>query len=485
MKSIWMKDKKKKYDKLNQNISCDVLIVGGGLSGLLSAYQLKEHAERLVLIESDEIASGATGRNTGKVTFQHGLELQKIFHYHGEDKTRLYYEENEKAIHALYHIMEKEQIECDWQIKTALVGCKSEEYEKNVDKEIEVYNTLQIPYERIENETCHKGIQVHQQASFDPYAFCLQLAEKMEIEIYEHTPMISIQNHEVSTGAYKIKYKTCILATQVMPFQFKPFYALMHPKQTFLAALSPSEHSNEMILLEDEITKTRNDTHDFMLVGGYDHSTMEEATPLWQKFRRDLVLEYPQHQILECWSSQDYECVDGLPLVDSNDDFIFITGFNKWGNTNAMVSSTIVKDIYEDKNTERRALYSIHRASLYLNVNIFGENYEVMKSLVKSKMKADHSNLPEDQKAIQFEINRHPYGIYRQGDTFYIVDALCPHLGCTLRFNEIEKCWDCPCHGSRFSIEGKIIKGPALEPLHFGKCTVDEMKWKRNKNMLK
>lgn len=477
MKSEWIKDRNQLFDQLDKDIECDVLIVGAGLSGLLCAYQLQNHFEKIVLIESDTICSGASGRSTGKITSQHGLIYQEIYKIHGKDKTRLYYEENEQAIHEIEKIIKEYNIECDFRRKDAIVGCKSKSLENKISQEINVYNTCDMSYEKIQNEYgITKGFKVKNQASFDPYQFCIQLADKLDIDIYENTPMMQMHDHAVKTKQHIIRYEHCILATQVMPFKLKFFYAISKPNISFLASLSPSDKSNEMILIDDTVTKTKNDMDEFKLVGGYDHPIFDDVNKKWQSFKRDLILEYPNHTIRNVWRSQDYEVFDYLPIIDKCEDFIVITGFNKWGNSNSYVASLVVKDILLNKETKRRELFRLNRKSLVINKNFIGDNIQVLKALILSKMSDSSFKIPEDDKAISFKIDGHPYGMYRKENDLYIVDIFCPHLGCTLTFNEYEKTWDCPCHGSRFDIEGKIIKGPANVGLHFNKSHVNDYK---------
>lgn len=477
MKSEWIKEKKKIFCQLDKDIECDVLIVGGGLSGLFCAYQLQNHFDKIVLIESDTICSGASGRSTGKLTSQHGLNYQNIYKIHGFDKTRLYYEENENAIYEIEKIIQEFNIECDFVRKDAIVGCKSKYLKDKISQEINVYKDCKIPFEKIENEYGMLfGIKMNNQASFNPYQFCVQLANKLNVEIYEHTPMMQMHDHAIKTKQNIIRYKHCVLATQVMPFKLKFFYAVSKPNVSFLASLSPSDHSNVMTLVDDTITKTKNDMDEFMLVGGYDHPIYDDINKKWQSFRRDLVLEYPNHQLINVWRSQDYEVFDYLPIVDQCEDFIVITGFNKWGNSNSYVASLVVRDILLSKESKRRDLFRLNRSSLVINKNFIGDNLQVLKALVRSKMSESNFEIPNENEAVSIKIDGHPYGIYRKADDLYIVDTFCPHLGCTLKFNEFEKTWDCPCHGSRFDIEGKIIKGPANVHLHFNKSHIDDYK---------
>lgn len=479
MKSCWIQNQKRTMNKLNKDIECDVLIVGAGMSGLLCAYEIQKHVENIVMIESDEICYGASGRSTGKLSSHHGVNYHKIYKIHGKEKTRLYYEENENAIHEIKKIIDEYDIQCDYQEKESIVGCKSKDQVKTIEKEIDTYDHCEIPYEIIrenEIEGITYGTKFKHQASFDPYQFCIQLAKKLNIQIYEKTPMTHIHDHVVTSKNYHIKYNTCILATQVLPFQFKFFYALMKPKVSFLATLTPSNHDNQMILIEDKITKTINQFQDFMIIGGYDHDIHKDKNFKWQQFKRDLVLEYPKHKIEQLWSSQDYEVFDYLPIIDKIEDFIIITGFNKWGNSNAYVASQVVSDILLNKQTKRRDLFKSNRSTLLFNTQLLPESYQVLKSLILSKKQQSSLCIPKPNEALSFHFENHPYGLYRQKDTLYIVDILCPHLGCTLKFNPQEKSWDCPCHGSRFSITGEIIKGPANVNLHHSICPISELK---------
>lgn len=125
---------------------------------------------------------------------------------------------------------------------------------------------------------------------------------------------------------------------------------------------------------------------------------------------------------------------------------------------------------------QNEKLFSINRWSLYLNTKIIKENIQVVQSLIESKMETSMMDIPNEKKALSIQMDGHPYGIYRESDTLYIVDTLCTHLGCTLKFNEHDCCWDCPCHGSRFSIRGEIIKGPAIEEIYACEIKLNNLK---------
>lgn len=464
MKSEWMKEQVASFPTLKEDIECDICIVGGGLTGLFCAYQLQNEFARVVLIEANTIASGASGRNTGKVSSQHGLNLQNIIKKHGKKTTRLIVEKNQEAITQIKHLIDEYKINCDWESVYSVVGCKSIKQTKKVADEIKVYDEIGIPYELIredEIEDVRYGAMFHEQGKMNPYAFAVQLAMKLTIQIYEHTPMTRMEEQCLYSGNHKIIFKTCILATQVMPFQMKLFYAVTQPKQSFLAALSPSNHRKGFVYLDEQVTKTWNDMNEYSICGGYDHVLSDDCDALWQKFKRDLVLENPKKKILSTWSSQDYETFDGLPIVGKSGEYYVATGYNKWGNTWSYVASCVIADQLLDKENELIDILAVRRASLVLNEKFLKENMEVGMQFVTSKLKETSATLPQNNKGCIMKINNHPYGIYHEDHKLYLVDAICPHLGCTLKFNEEEKTWDCPCHGSRFLVNGEIMKGPA------------------------
>lgn len=453
-----------RFPTLKEDVECDVCIVGGGLTGLFCAYQLQDEFAKVVLIEANTIAYGATGRNTGKVSSQHGFNLQKILKKHGKQVAKKVVERNQEAIASIKKIIDEYKIDCEWEEVRSVVGCKSVEQTQLVADEIKAYDEIGVGYDLIredEIEGMRYGACFHEQAKMNPYAFATQLAQKLTVQIYEHTPMTKMEEHMLYSGNVRIKFKKCILATQVMPFQMKFFYAVTKPNQSFLAALSPTDSSKELVYIDEKITKTKNNMKKYSIVGGYDHELSDDCDALWQKFKRDLVLENPQKKILSTWSSQDYEVFDDLPIVGISDSYLMATGYNKWGNTWSYVASSTIKDILLEKENEMIELLKIKRSSLIMNHHFIKENLGVVSELIQSKLKEKSESLPFDNQGCICEINHHPYGIYRESGKLYLIDAICPHLGCTLKFNHEEKTWDCPCHGSRFDIKGEIMKGPA------------------------
>lgn len=477
MKSEWMQEKRTAFPKLNKDIECDCCIVGGGLTGLFCAYQLQNEYARIVLIESNTIGSGASGRNTGKVSSQHGLTLQNILEKHGKQVVQLVVEKNQEAIGTIKKIIDEYKINCQWEEVSSVIGCISVDQTKKVANEIKAYDELGLAYEIVQEgevEGIRYGARFLNQAKMDPYAFATQLAQKLTIQIFEHTPMTRMEDSFLWAGPYKINYKKCILATQVLPFQKRLFYTVTQPNQSFLAALCPSDHQKEYVYIDEQVPKTKNSMEEFSVVGGYDHLLSEDCDAIWQKFKRDLVLENPNKRILSTWSSQDYESFDGLPLVGESGEYLVATAYNKWGNTWSYVASCVIRDLLLQKENPLIAILSPSRFSLVWNTKFITENFGVAQQMIQSKLKVKNQNLPMNQEGVIVEIDGHSYGCYRDEETLHFVDAICSHLGCTLKFNNEEKTWDCPCHGSRFNVIGEIIKGPTSVKLKHWEVSLNE-----------
>lgn len=460
--SIWITGNTKEYPSLNQDIECDVVIIGAGMSGLCCAYHLRKQELNIVIVEADRIGYGASGRSTGKVTSQHGFNYQHILNYHGKDKTRRYYELNEQAIQGLKRIIEEYDIQCDWQEKKACI-CSLDKV--MLEKEIEAYETCQIPY--IQDTQSHR-LLFENQASFDPYQFMIQLANQLDIKIYEQSAYQSMNGKEVQVNGQTIQAKHIIFATQVLPFRYPLFYMITQPIQSSLVALSDSDQSDIMMLMQDEIILTKNSFADFMLLGGYEHEVMKDTQLYWDKLDHYITLQYPHHTILTRWLSQDYKCFDCLPIIGKWNDYYVITGFNKWGNTLSYVAGEVISKCISGRKDLDVEMFSSLRLSQFINQDFVLKNMNVVKDYISNRIHADY-DYEEIRQGTIMMIQGHAYGFYQDGSILYKVDVQCPHLGCILQFNWLDKSWDCPCHGSRYDFKGNIIKGPSTQSL---KCEV-------------
>lgn len=484
--SIWIKQgKKTNYPTLNQDISCDVLIIGAGICGLTSAYYLRDQIRNIALIEADTIAYGASGRSTGKITSQHGCIYSKLLKKHGKEKARAYYEANEEAIESIQANIKEHEIDCGLSDKDSVVYCMSIDKTKEITEEMNALDELNIPYEVIregEINNVRLGIRFKKQAAFDPYRYCKGLAKILKesgVHIYEHSPAATFEDHSVIVNHHKITYKHMILATQFpLTDSMHQYSVCMAPYQSSLAVYDHAEPSKDQFISVDEPTRTlrtfntENDT--MLLAGGFEHRSGIDTIKMMREMMTCLDLQF-HHEPVCMWTSQDYVAADYLPLIgECSTDVYFASAFNKWGNTNGTIAGKLLTALILKQQSIYKDLFDPHRSTLFMNTKIIKENIKTANEYITSKLKQSKQLLPERDEACVTKLGTHPYGIYRNlEDELFIVDLICPHLGCTLHFNNLEKTWDCPCHGSRFNIDGTIIKAPAVSSL-----SCEKIHWK-------
>lgn len=480
--SFWIDNNKAiTYPTLNENRNVDICIIGGGLTGLCTAYYLSKSNRDIILVEADKLGYGASGRSTGKVSSLHGAIYQHLLRLHGKEKAYAYYEANEEAIESIEAIIKEHDIKCNYERGTAILYAESVEYTKMIADEIEALETIGIPYEIVREDqykNCLFGVGFKKQGMFDPYAYALGLSKictERGVQIYEQSPVSQMKDHELTINGHSIHAKTIVYATQVPLINDKHFYfSLMTPFQSSLCVLETDKTIPEMFINCDATTKTlrtiKQNQQAYLMVGGYEHKVADQHDKHESNMMRAIKDQYPEKSIVSLFSSQDMKTHDHLPLIGiigDDTNILFASGYNKWGNTNSHVAGKLLSAMILKAPTPLKSLFDPHRTSLVFNRKFMSENAAVGIAWIQSKFTQEKASLPARNEASTFTIEGHPYGVYRDAhDEVFYVDLICPHLGCTLCFNLSEKTWDCPCHGSRFDVTGAIIKGPAIHSLN-------------------
>ena len=474
-KSIWSDIKQNKVcDSLNKNIDTDVLIIGGGITGLSTLYHLKDSKLKVCLVEKCEIGSGITSRTTGKLTYLQENIYTKLKNYHGIEKAKLYLDSQIDAIKIVKDIVKRENIDCNLELVNSYVYTNDEE--SNIDEEINLLKDfgvdLKISNMLPNSENVLKTYYVNDTYVFHPIKYLYLLKEKClndDVSIYENTKIISIDklenNYICKTENNEIKAKKVIIASHY-PYFFKKFFLPLksHIEKSYIEAYKIDEqYKYSSINIDSPTISTRyhNDKNDYYKIFlTNSHNTCIKDNDM-DNFTGVLENKNNPDYI---WSNMDVMTMDFLPYIGSiNDDdtFLIATGYNTWGMTNGSLAGKVLSDIILNKNNKYVELFSPSRklnSGMLLNFPIcLGSTlYSFVKSKVY-KQKTWYSN------RVRFEnIDGNDVAIYTDDKkTEHIVYNICPHFKCSLLFNEVEKTWDCPCHGSRFDIDGKVIEGPS------------------------
>lgn len=485
--SIWLsKNKQKHYPSLTADSSSNIVIIGAGITGLTCAYYLSSITSHVLVLDADQIGYGASGRNTGKLTSQHGLIYQALCKQHDRKTARLYYEANEEAIDSVEEIIQKHHIDCGFERCASLVFTQDEMSKVQFQEEYQACLDLHIPCTYVEETSfpfpIEAGIRFSHQAKYDPYRYLLGISDVLDekgIQIYEHTPVTTIKHletgYEIACGDYHVHAQRVVMATQYpivdeMQFNFTKLY----PKVSSLAALASPIQSKDMLINTDIPLQSYNQVEiadtSILLQGGNEHLCAcvdPSQTKAWLQMiqKQWRLTEPPMH-----WSTQDYVTFDKLPLIGplhkQDDTLLFASGFQAWGNTFGNIAAKVLCAYLVKEPSQYASLCDPHRSSTMLTPKYVKANAHTLKEFIKGYLQTSEDVYPQIGEASIIKKDAHTLGVYRdEQDHLYIVDITCPHMGCILSFNNDDKTWDCPCHGSRFSYRGEVIKGPSTTPL--------------------
>lgn len=430
MNSIWTQTVTlPQFEQLKKDKKTDVLIIGGGMAGILCAYMLHHAGVDYILVEADEICSGITKNTTAKITSQHGMIYHKLLDKFGVEKTRMYLEANQQALKNYRKLCKN--IDCDFALKDAYVYSL---YDKKIcEKELQTLETIGFPAEEVNDMPLPfevaGAIRFREQAQFHPLKFVSTIVEGLNI--YEHTRVEELSEHTALTEYGKITAKKIIVATHFPLINKHGSYFLkMYQHRSYVIGLNHAPDLKGMYVDEADKGMSFRNYKDMLLIGGGGHRTGKQGGN-WKELEDFAKKYYPEADVKYHWATQDCKTLDGVPYIGhyskNTPDFYVATGFNKWGMTSSMVAAQILTDMILEKENPYMEVFSPSRTILRPQLAI--NTIEAVTNLLT------------------------------------ISEKRCPHLGCALKWNPQEQSWDCPCHGSRFTKDGKLIDNPATEDL--------------------
>ncbi|WP_100331074.1 FAD-dependent oxidoreductase [Bacillus xiapuensis] len=478
------------FPALKETAFADTVIVGGGITGIVSAYLLTKAGKKVVLLESTKLVNGTTGHTTAKVTSQHNLIYDQLIQTIGEQQARLYYEANQEALQWVRRVIQENKIDCDWEDETAFVYTNADKETETVKNEAESYKQLGIAGSLTDTmpwKTPFKeAVSMEGQGQFHPLKFLSPLIQYITEnggEIYESTVAKDIEKGDRQTVITKDGAKAIgdhIVIASHFPFYDDGFYfAKMHAQRSYVIAIKPkTAFPGGMYITAETPTRSvrsaRLHGEEVLLIGGEGHKTGKKqgTEENYQALINFAEKEFGIEQLLHSWSAQDLVTLDNIPYIGRlrKDENIYVaTGFKKWGMTSSIVSALLLSDLILNKQNRYAELFSPERFTADPSIrNFVKQNSDVAGTFIKGKLdrlfREQEALPPNKGVVINWEGKR--AGAFKEEDgTVHIVDTTCTHLGCECEWNEAERTWDCPCHGSRFAVTGEVVEGPAIEPL--------------------
>ncbi len=426
MKSVWTENIKiKSFPKLEKDIKTDVLIIGGGMAGILTAYLLSKNNIDYVLVEKTGICSRTTQNTTAKITYQHGLIYSKLLKNKGTEIAQGYLKANMLAFDALCKICNT--ADCDFETKDNFIY--STKTTKGLEEELTALN--KIGFSALFKENLPLPIKTSgavcfpNQAQFHPLKFVSSICN--DLNIYENTFVKEMIGNTAVTDNCRISAKNVIVTTH-FPFINKHglFSLKLYQNRSYVTALQNAPELDGMYLDSDEKGLSFRNYKNLLLLGGGAHRTGQKGGN-WQELRQFAAVNFPDAKEVLCWAAQDCMSLDTMPYIgvySKNTPKLYAaSGFNKWGMTSAMLSAILLTDLVLGKKNIYADIFNPSRS--ILTPQLFINGAESIKSLLTFSGKR------------------------------------CPHLGCALKWNKAEHSWDCPCHGSRFDESGNVLDNPA------------------------
>jgi len=480
----------------------DVVVVGAGLAGLCTAWQLHEDGLRVVVLEARRVGTRTTGHSTAKVTALHGAIYGELERGKGPEAASLYAAANSAAVLRLRSLVEELGIRCDLTPATAYTCAQDASGASTIEREAAAAARAGLPVEVVHPTELpvpvHVAVALADQHHIDPAACCRGIVAALraaEVAVLEGCRVLGVEERRdgctvrvaVADGEpVELPAGLVVQATHLPIVDPALLAGRVRPERSYALA-GPSPHRVDGMYLAADAgwtirpwTPAARDVpgspgERWLVVGGEGHPmthhvhTAEHYTRL-EAWATDRCQVEPRHR----WSAFDYVAVDGVPFIGrlspgSSRRFV-ATGFGKWGMSTSVVAAGIIADLVASRPNPYAELFDAARLVPTLGRKVVVNNAEVATRFVGDRLRSLAATagtddlLPGEGRILRD--GRRPVAVARGEDgVVHRVSATCTHLGCIVQFNDGDQTWDCPCHGSRFTLDGNVLDGPASQPL--------------------
>ena len=497
--SLWMQTEvAPKAPRLIGSVRCDTVIVGSGIAGLSSAYELSQAGHSVVVIDRGKISGGMTSRTTAHLAPICDDAISALISLRGEETARLFQQSQEAAVDRIEAIVEQHGIVCNFRRLDGFLfpalNMALDEARDQLDKEYDAARKAGADVERVKGlpfEGLEKApaLRYPRQATFHPLKYLRGVVAALREKggrIFANSAVTGIEELEDSVrvttdeGA-SVTAARAIFATNSPINDLAALHSKMAPYRTYAMAFTIRRGTLPDGLywdLADPYHYVRLNPGpgavDYLIVGGSDHKSGEaddgavrfEALDAWI---RALVPDLGNE--VHRWSGQVLDTIDYCAFIGRNpgrENVFVVSGDSGQGMTHGALGGMLLKDLILDGSSRWEAVYDPSRKTPSGIVNYIRENVTALTNLVEHVTPGEIGSLDE--------LERGHGGIVRDGMSkiaayrdengkLQLRSAVCTHLGCLVHWNSTERCWDCPCHGSHFAPDGSVLNGPAIMPL--------------------
>lgn len=490
--SVWTDTfKVTEFDSLKENINADVCIVGAGISGITCAYLLASEGKKVVVIDDGIVGGGETGNTTAHITSVIDDRFSRMEKLHGKDVAKIASQSQRDAVYEIEKIIQKENILCDFKKVDGYLFFKPDDklFTEEHEAAMRVGMEVEISDSPLKSFRDHNTLKFAGQAQFHVLKYISSLADaiiKMNGKIFTRTFVNSIEDNKenviiMTRTGLTVKARDAVIATNSPISDFFSIHTKQAAYRTYVIGYKIKKNSVPLALYWDTeepyhyVRVHPEKEHDILIIGGEDHKTGQEENPE-ERFKslEEWAVKYfdylttPEYR----WSGQVMEPVDGLSFIGKdpeNSEHVFIvTGDSGMGMTHAIFAGMIICDLITGKENNLSKLYDPNRKTVKSVMEFIKEGVNTVSQYIELVSPGDVKDADEI-KSSKGAIMREGFdkiAVYKDGaGKIHRFSALCPHLKCVLQWNDSEKSWDCPCHGSRFDCMGKVLNGPAISDM--------------------
>jgi glycine/D-amino acid oxidase-like deaminating enzyme/nitrite reductase/ring-hydroxylating ferredoxin subunit len=470
----------------------DVAVIGAGLAGLAAATRLNADGAKVVVIEAGTVGGRTTGHSTAKVTALHGLTYAALERSKGPEAAAAYAHANNTAVAELGSLVATSGIECEWTPATAFTCATTSSGVKDVEAEaaaaqragldVDVRGDVGLPIPVL------AAVALADQAHVDPIGLCRGLADRLRdggVPVVEGLRVIDVDESDqcvVRAPNFELRSEYAVLCTHLPVVDPALLAARTRADRSYAVAGPPRasgplrEVPDGMYIAPDagwSIRPYAGSDGPAIISGGEGHPMIDNGSTA---AHYDRLTSWATDQlgidVRHRWSAFDYTPVDGVPFIGrlapgSRRRFV-ATGFRKWGLTTSVVAAAIIADEIAGRTHAAAKLFDATRQVPTVGRNLVSNNMKVAVRFVGDRLRA-RSDAAEDVRPGAGRVVRSGRRMVAVAETDdgvrHTLDARCTHLGCLVGFNDAEQTWDCPCHGSRFALDGTVLDGPARQPL--------------------
>ena len=488
-RSLWIDTARgKPFEPLRGEVDVDVAVVGGGIVGVASAHRLKVAGRSVAVVEAGRLLKGTTGHTTAKLTAGHGLIYSYLERHFGKPRARLYAQASEWGIAEVERLATELGIDCDFE-RAANVVYSEEPGQidllrreaaaaRRAGLDAAFTTELDLPY------PIGGAVRVEQEAQFHPRKLLLPLADRMAgggSHVFEESRATGIRQGdrcEVRTDAGLVRARHVIVATQLPVLNRGMHFARAFPKRHYAIA-GPAERMPRAMYISTEspphsVRTVPAGGERLLLVLGESHPTGQEGDPE-ARFGRLVTWAADRFGLREVryrWSAQDWYSADRVPSIGPiswwSPRVLVATGFGGWGMAPGIAASRILSDLILGNDNDWASLFSPRRVKVAALPKLASENSRVGVRWTRDRIPRPArtpADLEPGEGAIVRSGGRRVAAYRDPSGTVHALSPRCTHLGCEVAWNAAERSWDCPCHGSRFDVDGHVLNAPATSPL--------------------